>query len=148
MGSEKTENNNSFAETHDDDGDYEKTKRMPNKTSNLGATTPIPPSFNSTQPEDSPVAQCLLPDPLVDLVVERVVRILYRRNPELKRKPGKLRKRTIIEKIYQVDPRAYSQGVELTVKLFEQFARAEALIKELRSEREQILRIVKPEMFR
>ena len=125
----------------------ENKKYMPNKTPNLGAKTCIPPSFDSTQPDESVVAECLLPDPLVDLVVERVVRILYRRNPELKRKHPKLRTRTVVEKIYQIDPRAFLQGIELSTKLNEQFFRAEALLKELRAEREQILQLTKPEQF-
>jgi hypothetical protein len=120
---------------------------MPNETPNSRGTTGNSGTFDAQQPEESPVAQCLLPDPLVDLVVERVVRILYRRNPELKRKPAKLRKRTIVEKIIQVDPRAYQQGIELSVKLNDQFARAEVLLAELRAEREKILRITHPERF-
>lgn len=85
------------------------------------------------------MAQSLLPDPLLEMVVERVLRVLYRRNPELKRKPVKLRTRTVVEKIYQIDPRAYLQGVELSAKLNEEFARAASLVAELRAEREKIL---------
>jgi hypothetical protein len=143
------ETGNTSAETRRSENDCDgnrRTKPMPNETPNSGAKTGNSGTFDSNQPEESAVAQSLFPDALLDLLIERVLRCLYRRNPELKPRPAKLRKRTV-EKIYQIDPRAFQQGLELSAKLNEEFARATALIKELRSEREQILRVTKPELF-
>src|ERR1700722_4981162 len=68
----------------------------------------------------------------IDAAVAKALLRAIRKVPALRR--------TIVEKIYQIDPRAYQQGIELSAKLNEQFLRADALLKELRAERERILR--------
>jgi hypothetical protein len=77
--------------------------------------------------------------------VEKAIWLAVRRAVNgLKREVEAKRPRTVVEKHTHFDTRQFA---DVLLALRRESDRAEALVKEIRTEREKILRIVKPEMF-
>lgn len=85
----------------------------------------------------------LLPEPVLKMITERVLRVLFMRNPGLKktanaakamRAPG-----TTVQKNYQFAPGAFAECLRLHGLLTEQNDRATKLIAELRQARAELL---------
>jgi hypothetical protein len=96
---------------------------MPNETQNSGAENVLPLAIKA----DSRA----IPEEFIDLVVERVVRVLYRRNPALKRKPG-MKSRMVTQKIYNFDNANFAN---VLAALCTESAGAQTLLVELRQAR-------------
>jgi hypothetical protein len=122
----------------------EKTKHMPNKTLNLGAKKGIPPPAEALEDERRAFVEyvksvdALLTPEVLGLIVERVLREVYRKNPALK-KASKRAPGTVVQKIFNLQPGAFERSVQIHGALCRENDRTERLIAELRQAQAEFL---------